>query len=132
MKEYPITCFCGGKGILRSNAVIYGREYGIGKAYICENYPACDGMVGVHPNGKPLGTMINGETRKLRRAVHAAIDPLWRNQDRAKKKARGSVYGWLQKIMGMTPKECHVGNFDADTCRRALKAIEEHPYEVRT
>lgn len=131
MKEYPITCFCGSRGVLASNSILYGREYGIGKAYFCERFPDCDGMVGVHPNGKPLGTMIDGGTRKWRKKVHATIDPLWQSQERAKKKARGSVYGWLQRITGMSAKDCHVGHFDAETCQRVLKLIEENPYEQR-
>ena len=130
MKEYPVTCFCGSHAVLASNSIVYGREYGNGKAYICSRFPECDGMVGTHPTGKPLGTMIDKETRQLRRAVHAEIDPLWRTQERSKKRARGSVYGWLRRILDMTAEECHVGNFDADTCKRALEAIKEHPYEV--
>lgn len=129
MKEHPCTCFCGSPASLQSNSVIYGREYGNGKAYICDRWPVCDGMVGTHPDGKPLGTPIDGKTRQLRRKIHSIIDPLWQNQERPRRKARGSVYGWLCKITGMTPKECHVGKWDADTCIKVLGLIAKNPYK---
>lgn len=135
MKEYPVTCFCGSPAHLHSNKALYGREFGIGMAYICDRFfetpSACRGSVGVHPNGKPLGTIPDAQTKAMRIKLHAIIDPLWKNQDRAKRKARGSVYGWLQRIMGMTSEECHIGNFDADTCLKAMVMIRENPYEQR-
>ena len=134
MKEQSgVTCFCGRGAVLAQNSVIYGRPYGNGWAYICTGYPECDGMVGTHPDGRPLGKLIDGETRKLRRAVHAKIDPLWQNYPhQQRKKRRGSVYGWLRRISGLSAKECHVGEFDAEQCRLILKLIEANPYEVRT
>lgn len=126
-----IKCFCGSEATLQSNAIIYGREYGNGKMYICNRYPVCTGAVGIHPNGKPLGTMVDESTRKLRRKVHSIIDPLWKQQARSKRKARGSVYGWLQRITGLSPKQCHVGMFDAEMCIEVLGLIADHPYEHR-
>jgi hypothetical protein len=125
-----VVCHCGSPAHLRPNELLYGgRSYGNGYAYICDRFPVCRGSVGVHPNGKPLGTIPTEETKMLRRQLHARIDPLWRNQARGKKKARGSVYGWLQKIMNLSPLDCHVGKFDADMCKRALKEIDRQPYE---
>jgi hypothetical protein len=132
MKEYPVTCYCGSPARLQDNSLIYnGKSYGNGKAYICSRFPECRGSVGVHPNGKPLGTIPDQATKLLRRKLHATIDPLWQNQDRPKKKARGSVYGWLRRILNMSAEECHIGNFDAETCRRALHAIAENPYQEK-
>jgi hypothetical protein len=133
MKEYPVICFCGSPASLQDNSLLYnGKSYGNGKAYICDRFPECRGSVGVHPNGKPLGTIPDQETKKLRMAVHAVIDPLWRNQvHQPKRVARGAVYGYLRHIMGMTAEECHIGNFTAADCRKALRAIEQLPFEVR-
>lgn len=134
MQEYPVECFCGSPAHLQENSLLYnGRSYGNGKAYICDRFPLCRGSVGVHPNGKPLGTIPDESTKKLRMAVHAKIDPLWRGRtDISKHKARGSVYGWLRHIMDMTPTECHIGNFTAEQCTQALERIEANPYELRT
>jgi hypothetical protein len=109
-----------------------GKSYGNGWAYICNRFPKCRGSVGVHPNGKPLGTIPDQETKQLRIQLHAVIDPLWRNQTHQPKRvARGAVYGYLRHIMEMTAEECHIGNFTADDCRRAMRAIQEIPFEVR-
>jgi hypothetical protein len=37
-------------------------------------------VVGVHPNGKPLGNIPDENTKVLRRKLHAIVDPLWQNQ----------------------------------------------------
>lgn len=134
MKEYPVTCFCGSPAHLHSNSKLYnGKEYGNGKAYICDRFPACRGSVGVHPNGKPLGTIPDPQTKQLRIKLHAIVDPLWRDQtERPKKKARGSVYGWLQRISGLSAAECHIGMFDAEMCLKMMKLIRENPYEDRS
>lgn len=127
-----IACYCGSPATLQSNAVKYGREYGNGLAWICSRYPKCDGYVGTHPDGSPLGKLTDNETTQLRRQVHAKIDPLWKDRtDRSKKKNRGSVYGWLRRLMDMSSAECHIGNFNAEECRKALRLIEENPYEIR-
>jgi hypothetical protein len=79
MREYPVPCYCGSPAHLRDNSLLYnGKSYGNGKAYICDRFPDCRGSVGVHPNGKPLGTIPDEETKKLRRSVHTIIDPCGR------------------------------------------------------
>lgn len=130
MNEYPVTCFCGSPAHLLPNSLLYnGKSYGNSKAYICDRFPECRGSVGVHPNGKPLGTIPDEHTKSLRRKLHAIIDPLWQNQAyQSRRKARGQVYGWLRHIMQMTPDECHIGMFDADTCVQAMEKIRENPY----
>jgi hypothetical protein len=71
----------------------------------------------------------NDEDKKYRSLVHAQIDPLWQNQERSKKRARGSVYGWLQRILNLTSDECHIGMWNAEQCKNALEAIKQNPYE---
>jgi hypothetical protein len=134
MKEYPVTCHCGSPAHLRDNSLLYsGKSFGNGKAYICDRFPECRGSVGVHPNGKPLGNIPDEQTKVMRRKLHAIVDPLWQNQEyRSRKKARGSVYGYLRRILDMSAEECHIGNFDSETCLRAMEKIRENPYEIRT
>lgn len=124
-------CYCGSSAHLDTNAKIYGKEYGNGKVWLCDNWPECDGRVGTHPDSSPLGTIVDRETQKLRRQIHSIIDPLWQQQDISRKKARGSVYAWLQKLMNMSSKECHVGMFNKEQCIEALEKIALCPYEIR-
>lgn len=127
-----VKCYCGSETSLRSNALIYnGKEYGNGKVWLCNRFPACRGSVGTHPDGRPLGTIPDPETKKLRIQVHALIDPIWKNHPGHKKKKRGSVYGWLKRITG-GEKEIHIGETTKEDCLRLIELIGANPYDERT
>jgi hypothetical protein len=127
----PPMCFCGATTVYQDSKAYYHGHRSYGMRWICSRWPECDGSVGAHPDGKPLGTVPSAEDKKYRSMLHAQIDPLWQNQERSKKRARGSVYGWLRRILNMTADECHIGNFNAETCIEALEQIALHPYEHR-
>lgn len=112
-----IKCYCGGMATLKSNAEIYGREYGNGRAWVCENFAICRGSVGTHPNGGALGTIPDPETKKLRMEVHAVIDPLWRGG----KNTRGKVYRRIAEVLGVPV--FHVGTTTAQQCREVLRIV---------
>ena len=121
-------CFCGSSTSLRSNALIYnGKEYGNGKIWLCDRFPVCRGSVGTHPDGKPLGIVPDEETKKLRIKLHAIIDPLWEcvENGRSRKRNRGSVYGWLNRIMG---RQIHMGETTKQDCLDIVEAIKLNPY----
>lgn len=121
-----VVCHCGSTASLRSNALLYnGKEYGNGKAWICDRFPECRGSVGTHPDGRPLGTIPDAETKRLRITVHSMIDPIWRQL--GKKKLRGSVYGWLKRITG-SQKEIHIGETTKEDCLRLIQLIKANPY----
>lgn len=85
----------------------------------------CDARVGVHkhsPRGAPLGTLARGPLRQLRKQVHEAFDPIWRNKP-ALMQNRSAAYAWLAEYLGVTPSRCHIGEFDEAQCRKALAAI---------
>lgn len=128
--EAPI-CYCGSPSHLDTNDKIYnGRIFGNGRIWLCDRFPECRGSVGTHPDGRPLGSIADPETKKLRMEVHALIDPLWKNNTTvSKKKARGSVYGWMRRITGI--ENYHTGNLTKEQCRTALEAIKNNPYETR-
>ena len=125
------VCFCGSSSHLASNSLIYnGREYGNGKIWLCDRFPACRGSVGTHPDGRPLGVIPTEEVKKLRIKLHAIIDPLWQvNNGRSKSRNRGSVYGWLNRIMG---REIHMGETTKQDCMEILEAIKLNPYRRPT
>lgn len=125
-------CYCGSSSHPDSNSKIYnGKEYGNGRIWLCDRFPECRGSVGTHPDGRPLGTICDPETKALRMQVHDLIDPLWQNQThRSKNRARGSVYGWMKRITGI--ENYHTGSLSKEQCLLAIKAIKENPYEQRT
>jgi hypothetical protein len=131
IKGLTPICFCGSPSHLDSNAKIYnGKEYGNGRIWLCDRYPECRGSVGVHPDNRPLGTMVDLETKKLRIQIHDLVDPLWQNQtDRPRNKARGSVYGWLARITGI--ENYHTAHLTKKQCLTTLEAIKHNPYENR-
>jgi hypothetical protein len=67
----------------------------------CARYPACDGAVGAHPDGSPLGFPVPKDIRELRIAAHAMLDKLW-GYDRAmphgrrRANIRRRMYAWLK------------------------------------
>jgi hypothetical protein len=138
-----VLCYCGAPARYADNAEYYGRSYGNGKCWMCSRFPDCDGYVGTHPDGQPLGFLVDKETRRWRLQVHAQIDPLWQDpevwinrpqlsKNKAKRTARTQVYGWLRHLMKMSPYDCHVGMFTTEQCIEALEQIALHPYEERT
>ena len=93
-----------------------------------KSYWLCDGcgaFCGCHPGHiRPLGLPADAETRELRQRVHALLDPLWL-QAKARGEARTRVYAWLGTALGLRSSDCHVGMFNADTCRRAIEVLTD-------
>jgi hypothetical protein len=65
--------------------------------------------------------------------AHAAFDPIWQNRFRIKSKldpkykqamARGGRYKKLAEAMGMSMKECHIGMFDVEQCKRVVEICQ--------
>lgn len=77
---------CGARMILRDSA--YGRFWG------CSNYPHCRGTHGAHPDGRPLGTPANEETKLARQRLHALMETKWRYRSM---KQRVQMYKWLEE-----------------------------------
>lgn len=89
-----------------------------GKFYGCTRYPKCDGIHGAHQeSGAPLGTPANKATRQARIAAHAAFDAVWKRGFLH----RSGAYRWLADALGITTDECHIGQFDAEMCRRVVE-----------
>lgn len=111
------NCFCGAKASLQNNSLLYnGKSYGNGKAWICTRFPECRGAVGTHPDGRPLGSIVDQATKNLRMEVHALIDPLWRHG----KWSRKRVYKKLSAAIGKT---YHTGDMNAKDCEKLLEMI---------
>ncbi len=114
--------YCGSETKLVDSSIIYRRSYG--PAWVCARYPSCDSYVGCHPGTeKPLGRLANKELRDAKMAAHAAFDPIWRTPSisRTPRQMRHVAYRWLADRLGINPKQCHIGWFDAEMCRRVVE-----------
>lgn len=86
----------------------------------------CGAYCGCHPGTtNPLGSPAGPQTRKLRSAVHRRLDPLWQNVKHHRKKRRSQVYQHLSEQLGIPREETHTGMFDAETCIRAIRVLED-------
>ena len=110
--------YCGQPAKLVDSALVYGgRSYGM----IWDCRP-CDAYVGTHKNSKdnaPLGRLANKELREWKKRAHAVFDHLWKSGQMT----RPQAYKHLQKIMGMSAGEAHIGMFDVTGCKRLVVAL---------
>lgn len=74
----------------------------------------------------PLGTPGGITVRNARMRAHSKFDPLWKGEHMS----RGAAYAWLADAMGMHPDECHIGQMDAPTARRAADLAEDLMLEI--
>ncbi len=106
--------YCGGDIEYKDTKVIYGKSYG--KTYICSNFPKCDTYGGYK------GHISNKETRDLRKKCHFYFDKLWRSGEFK----REYMYRHLQKKMGMTSKQAHIGKFNRGQCLKLLSFLTKN------
>lgn len=128
MKEEKVICpYCGKRAVFCSSARVYGgRDFGM--IYLCG---PCWAYCGVHKGtAKPLGRLANAELREWKKKAHAAFDPKWQVRIGTKSRsgrpikkahARGSAYKMLAALLGIDGKDCHIGMFDVETCKRVVE-----------
>lgn len=119
MEGLNINCpYCGRATDFVTSEEFYGRNYGT-HLYVCR---PCNAYVGTHKgSNRPLGTLADWETREWRKMAHAQFDPLWKRG----KRSRTGAYIWMQKVMGLTPEEAHIGNFNIQQCRQLIREIHK-------
>lgn len=124
--------YCGGQAVLVSGDAVYPHrkdlhDFNFWKCPVCVDvYVGChrfgsrvDGMIS---NGDlPLGRLANAELRKAKSKAHAAFDPLWREYGFF---TREEGYKMLADFLEIDARDCHIGMFDEDTCRKVLQFIE--------
>lgn len=103
------------------------RDSKHGLFYGCAAYPTCRATHGAHPDGRPLGTPANAETKRARIAAHEAFDKLWKEPERYM--TRRDAYRWLADLLGLSPGEAHIATFDRGQCNAvidgATKVVEQ-------
>lgn len=118
--DTSVKCqYCGNKAKKVMGDVIYPYRKSLWrkKFFLCE---PCDAYVGCHqtPNGKfkSMGELANRELRQLRIKAHEAFDPMWLHGSMERSKA----YAWLAMQMNLSTKECHIGKFNVEQCKRVI------------
>lgn len=118
MKEvfYKVICSkCNKEAPWVENKQRYGRNFG--KSYMCYFCRPCGTYVGCHNNTrKPLGTMADEYTMKLRRNAHALFDKLWKDGEMS----RGQAYKILSEHFG---REMHIGESNSEVCKEIINYL---------
>lgn len=100
----------GGKEIYPSRFDLYKRKF-----WLCV---FCNAYVGTHKGGtKPYGRLANKQLRAIRKDAHNIFDKIWKSD----KMKRLQAYGWLANSLGIKVKNCHIGDFDIETCEKVIK-----------
>lgn len=108
-----VTCpECGSPMVLRETKRFTYKNGTPRKFYGCSQWPKCAATHGAHPSGEPLGVPADAKTKRLRIEAHQAFDQLWKSGMMSRDKA----YRVMQKVMGMTEDEAHIGRFTKDQC----------------
>ena len=119
---HPTICnICGGDVVFTSNSVVYGKEYGSGKCYLCQNCGAYTGTHRPRPR-EALGLLADEKMRKGKVMCHDLFDVRWRGKPKAQKKRR-DLYSWLADKMELSVDDCHFGHFDIHQLRQAYKIL---------
>lgn len=115
----------GGEEIYPHRPDLYQKKFW--RCRPCKAYVGCHKPdVGYGDGTRPLGRLANAELRAAKSAAHAAFDPVW--QEGVVK--RGSAYAWLAEKLGIQAKQCHIGEFDVDQCKRVVQIVKEHRHEL--
>ena len=116
MTDKKIFCdYCGKEAVLVGGVEIYPHRKDLyhRKFWMCKD---CDAYVGTHKNGVPLGRLANSELRAEKIKTHAAFDKLWKKG----KQTRSEAYIWLAEKLEISSKQCHIGIFDVDMCKKVI------------
>lgn len=92
-------------------------------AWLCSNYPGCDGKLSAHPNGRPMGFQADAVTRMWRHAYHEQQERLLASAPSPKRRAKKRFYSYVQHYLGRTGEEFHAGNFDLATARSVTEFL---------
>jgi len=115
----PYCGQCGSRMVLKETSRYQYADGTNRKFWGCVRYPECSGTVGSNANGKALGIPGSGPTKKYRIEAHKALERRLRGS--AKGIFRGDLYRTLAKEMKIDPQECHIGMFNIEQCKKAIR-----------
>lgn len=117
----PICPYCLRLSVLVGGDVIYPHRADLSgkRFYQCK---PCDAWVGCHDGTNvPLGRLADKELRQWKIKAHDAFDSLWKTG--AMK--RSAAYKTMQRLMGMSQNEAHIGMFSKEQCQTLIRKIQE-------
>lgn len=97
------------------------RQSKYGPFLACTLWPKCDITHSVHPNGTPMGTPANRQTRVARTDAHAVFDRFWQSMGWAKSDA----YRWLAQAMGIDERMAHIAHFNFNQCKALIAVVHD-------
>lgn len=125
-RNIPTKCDnCGSKNVrYTTNDEIYGKIYGNGGCYLCDD---CKAYVGVHntKSKKPLGRLANKELRELKMRCHKLFDVFWKETNLK----RIDCYGYLANKLGLHLRETHFGWFNKEYLEKSLVVLNNTTIE---
>lgn len=117
--DNPVLCpGCGSEMVLKRTNKFTTKDGQPRKFYGCSKWPECRETHGAHPDGTPLGTPGDQETRDLRRQLHALMDEIWPWDDKRRKK---QGYTWLR----FNSKSGHVGEMQKEELLETIAKVKE-------
>lgn len=120
----PVICdYCGLPAKYVSGVVLYPHRADLYERnfWVCD---PCDARVGCHAHGDgraPMGRMANAALRAEKQNAHRSFDQLWKNGTMS----RGDAYSWLAAKLGINKRDCHIGLFDIDMCRKVVAVCNQ-------
>jgi len=119
--EMPICPQCGKVAVTKKRKFITGDNHDNEWVWTCPDYPECDMYVGCHQGTcKPLGTLANQELRSLRWRAHKSFDTCWKSG----RMSRNEAYEELQEVLGLKPKDAHIGRLSKEQCEEVIKVFD--------
>ncbi len=126
----PACPYCGQNAEKTTGAVIYPHLRRLADKVMYRCVP-CTAWVGCHDGtDKPLGRLADAALRKAKQDAHAAFDPIWQElaaSGMSRSRARSQAYAWLAEALGIAVRDCHIGLFDEETCKRVVTACQARP-----
>ena len=100
------------------------RPSKFGYFYGCSEFPVCRASHGAKPDGSPLGTPGDKETKRARIFAHKVFDRLWKEEDGHKPLMnRAEAYAWMQDTLNLSRGEAHIGRFSKEQCNALVEAV---------
>lgn len=120
----PQRCdLCGSPTAFCHALDVYGRFLEGWEWFICCTSQDCRAFVETKPGtNRAAAGMSTSATRQARKLAHEVFDPLWLPDRRRRKLA----YRWLQRMMNLSEKECHILKFDTAQCYQVIRLVQQY------
>lgn len=116
-----VNCdYCNNKATVVNGTALYGLNHRLANKYFYYCEP-CQAWVGMHEGSKkPFGLLANASLRKKRLEAHKVFDVFWINAKKPQEE-RKKAYEWLASKMNIPVDKCHIGMFNEEECKIAIR-----------